>query len=107
MGLAAIAGGERCLPLCPHPDYGWLLERPSVIVAESNTVAYAHPLGGSTGMQQEDLATVNSQVFLTHAWVDANLVTDKAVKQDEARVPTHLWDKQCSLVLPYSSWPLI
>jgi hypothetical protein len=43
------------------------------------------------------------QKFLPHSWVDSNLVTDKAVKRDDAGVPTHLWDKRCTLVLPYAS----
>jgi hypothetical protein len=41
------------------------------------------------------------QKFLSHTWVDANLVTAKAVKRDNAGVPTHLWDKRCTLVLPH------
>jgi hypothetical protein len=41
------------------------------------------------------------QRFLCHSWVDATLVTAKAAKRDDAGVPTHLWDKRCSLVLPH------
>jgi hypothetical protein len=40
------------------------------------------------------------QCFLPHLWIDFCLVTDKAVKQEDAGVATQLWDKQCSLVLP-------
>jgi hypothetical protein len=38
--------------------------------------------------------------FLPHLWIDVGLVTKKAVKSDEAGVPTHLWDQRCTLVLP-------
>jgi hypothetical protein len=40
--------------------------------------------------------------FLPHTWVDASLVTDKAVKHDNADAPTHLWDARCALVCPGS-----
>jgi hypothetical protein len=43
------------------------------------------------------------QRFLPHSWIDSALVTDKAPKRDDARVPTHLWDQRCSLVLPHTS----
>jgi hypothetical protein len=33
--------------------------------------------------------------------MDADLVTSKAVKNDKAGVPTHLWDQRCALVLPH------
>ena len=41
------------------------------------------------------------QRFLPHSWVDSSLVTEKAAKRDDARVPTHLWDQRCSLVIPH------
>jgi hypothetical protein len=34
------------------------------------------------------------------------LVTEKAVKHDEAGAPTHLWDQQCTLVFPHVSLAL-
>lgn len=42
------------------------------------------------------------QKFLPHTWVDSELVTDKAAKQDNAGVPTHLWDLGCTLVFPHA-----
>jgi hypothetical protein len=45
--------------------------------------------------------------FLSHAWIDAAIVTDKAAKRDDAGVPTHLWDQRCSLVLPYVTKPAL
>jgi hypothetical protein len=41
------------------------------------------------------------QKFLSHTWVDASLVTAKAVKCNDAGVPVHLWDQRCSLVFPH------
>jgi hypothetical protein len=41
------------------------------------------------------------QKFLPHSWIDSNLVTDKAVKRDDADAPTHLWDQRCTLVFPH------
>jgi hypothetical protein len=41
------------------------------------------------------------QKFLPHSWIDSALVTDKAAKRDDAGVPTHLWDRRCSLVFPH------
>jgi hypothetical protein len=41
------------------------------------------------------------QKFLPHSWVDLALVTDKAAKSNNAGVPVHLWDHQCSLVLSH------
>jgi hypothetical protein len=43
------------------------------------------------------------QKFLPHTWVDSGLVTAKAAKRDDAGVPTHLWDRRCSLVLPHTT----
>jgi hypothetical protein len=40
------------------------------------------------------------QRWLPHTWVDASLVTDKAVKHDNADAPTHLWDARCLSVCP-------
>ena len=41
------------------------------------------------------------QKFLSHAWIDSSLVTEKAVKHEDASPPTHLWDQRCLLVLPH------
>jgi hypothetical protein len=44
------------------------------------------------------------QKCLPYSWVvDANLVREKAVKRDDAGVPTQVWDKQCALVFPRAS----
>ena len=41
--------------------------------------------------------------FLPHSWVDLEFVTDKAVKRDDAEVPTSLWDTRITLLFPGSS----
>jgi hypothetical protein len=37
--------------------------------------------------------------YLSHSWVDASLITEKADTADDAGVPTHMWDQRISLVL--------
>jgi hypothetical protein len=44
--------------------------------------------------------------FFPHTWIDAGLVTEKAVKSDKAFVPTHLWDQRCAMVLLHVSLAL-
>ena len=43
---------------------------------------------------------------LSHAWIDDDLVAEKAVKGDSADVPVHLWDQRINLVLETASFPL-
>jgi hypothetical protein len=38
--------------------------------------------------------------YLAHSWVDASIVTDKAVKRENADVPSQLWDTHCELIVP-------
>jgi hypothetical protein len=37
--------------------------------------------------------------FLVHSWIDPGLISEKAVKSDDAGVSTGMWDKRISLVL--------
>jgi hypothetical protein len=39
------------------------------------------------------------QKYLSHELVDSSLATNKAVKRDDADVPSHLWNQRCLLVL--------
>jgi hypothetical protein len=41
--------------------------------------------------------------FLPDSWCDETLISDKAVKGDEAPVPEHLWDNRIQLVIPSAS----
>jgi hypothetical protein len=41
-------------------------------------------------------------MYLPHSWVDASVVTAKAVKYDNADAPVHLWDARCLLVFPHA-----
>jgi hypothetical protein len=38
--------------------------------------------------------------FLSHDWINPDLVTDKAAKSDDAEVPTSLWDQRITLIYP-------
>jgi hypothetical protein len=40
------------------------------------------------------------QHYLPHSWVDSSIVTDKAVKSDDADIPSQLWDVCCALIFP-------
>ena len=40
--------------------------------------------------------------FLPHAWVPEDVITDKAVKHDDAAVHTAMWDNRITLVHPWS-----
>ena len=40
--------------------------------------------------------------WLSHEWIDSDLVTEKSVKSDSEGVPMHIWDLRISLVLPTS-----
>jgi hypothetical protein len=42
------------------------------------------------------------QRFLPHTWVPGSLVTDKAVKHDDAAVHTAMWDNRITLVFPWA-----
>jgi hypothetical protein len=38
--------------------------------------------------------------WLPHTWADATLVTDKAIKADDAEVAFRIWDQRILLVIP-------
>jgi hypothetical protein len=42
---------------------------------------------------------VDINKFLVHSWIDPGLISEKAVKADDAGVATGMWDKRVSLVL--------
>ena len=42
---------------------------------------------------------VDINKFLAHSWIDPGLISEKAVKADDAGVATGMWDKRISLVL--------
>jgi hypothetical protein len=42
---------------------------------------------------------VDINKFLVHSWIDPGLISEKAVKADDAGVATGTWDKRVSLVL--------
>lgn len=52
---------------------------------------------GDTSSHGVLLVDINK--FLVHSWIDPGLISEKAVKADDAGVATGMWDKRISLVL--------
>jgi hypothetical protein len=56
----------------------------------------------SAVMPMSDKGTHESDTrsWLPHSWIDATVVTDRAVKRDDADVPSMLWDQRLMLLYP-------
>jgi hypothetical protein len=45
------------------------------------------------------IQSIEINKFLVHSWIDPGLISEKAIKSDDAGVSTGMWDKRISLVL--------
>jgi hypothetical protein len=103
-GLPAWAGlsylqPDQVFPFVPIQVMDGCLK--GILSSSPKTTPLQTPLPREVIPTSEQTWLPRLQKFLPHSWVNANLVTAKAVKQDNAGVPTHLWDKHCTLVLPH------
>jgi len=71
-----------------------LLIAPALAMTKPAPTSFDIEDASSYGVQ---LDTINK--FLVHSWIDPSLVSEKAVKADDAGVATEMWDQRISLVL--------
>jgi hypothetical protein len=90
---------EQTFPFVPIQGMDGCLKAILESTTATSPLQTPSPQAPATALDRTWLPAIRK--FLPHSWIDAGLVTTKAVKSDVAGVPTHLWDKRCALVLPH------
>jgi hypothetical protein len=92
-----------CMPLKPFQLFQLLMSLffQSVLVDPLPAPAVLRPTCLRDRPEAEDNFWIESlSQWLTETWVDAGVVMDEALKADDAKIHTGLWDQQVVLVLP-------
>jgi hypothetical protein len=96
--------GGSCIPLKPFQTILKLFPVDDKAVSDVvSVVETSMRREGSDNEVEDDFWIESLGVILPGTWVDAGVVSDKALKADDAAVHTRLWDQRILLVFPHGT----
>jgi hypothetical protein len=86
--------------MLPLQLFSAVLDETVPLIAPACEIAKPTPPSVDVGdASSHGVLLVDIDEFLVHSWIDPGLISEKAVKADDAGVATGVWDKRVSLVL--------